>query len=261
MKRGICIGSLPKDASLEERFELARRAGFDGVEINTIEEPAEREEMARLARRIGIELHSVMASGHWKTPLSSADEETRRAGLANIRASVDTARAVGASTVLVVPGVVNETQSYAQVYETALGSVRELAAYAEQHGVRLGIENVWNRFLLSPREMGQFLSEVGSRSVGLYFDCGNILAYGYPQVWIRELGPCIVKVHVKDYDTNTRQFRHLLQGSVNWREVRTALREVGYDDYLTAELPLYPSYPEQMVIDTAAQIARIIDGE
>src|SRR5256885_725559 len=133
---------------------------------------------------------------------------------------------------------------------------RELAAYAESHGIRLGVENVWNRFLLTPREMGQFLTEVGSRSVGLYFDCGNILNYGYPQQWIRELGSSIVKVHVKDFDSSTRQFRHLLQGSVNWKEVRAALLEVGYDDYLTAELPLYPSYPDQMVYDTANHLAR-----
>lgn len=261
MKRGICIGSLPKELDTEAKLALAKRAGFDGVEINTIDDPAEREAVTAAARRIGVELHSVMASGHWKSPLSSADEETRQAGLANIRASVDTARAVGATTVLVVPAVVNETQSYASTYELALQSMRELARYAEQQGIRLGVENVWNRFLLTPREMGQFLSEIGSRSVGLYFDCGNILAYGYPQLWIRELGSALVKVHVKDFDSSTRQFKHLLQGSVNWKEVRAALQEVGYDDYLTAELPLYPAYPDQMVFDTANHLARIIAGE
>ena len=36
---------------------------------------------------------------------------------------------------------------------------------------------------------------------------------------------------------------------------------VGYDDYLTAELPLYPTYPDQMVFDTANHLARIIAGE
>lgn len=261
MKRGICVGCLPKDLSLEEKFGLAKRAGFDGVEINTLEEAGEREEAARLASRAGIEIPSVMASGHWKFPLSSDDEETRQAGLANIRASVDTARAVGASTVLVVPGVVNETQSYGSVYETALRSMRELAPYAESRGVRLAVENVWNRFLLTPREMGQFLAEINSPSVGLYFDCGNILAYGFPQVWIRELGTSILKVHVKDFDLGTRQFRQLLQGSVNWKEVRAALLEIGYDDYVTVELPAYNVYPDQFVIDTCAQLGRILAGE
>src|SRR5947207_2319433 len=260
MKRGICWGSLP-NLPAAERLELAKRAGFDGVELNTLDSAAEREEAASAARRIGIELPSVMGGAHWKYPLSSNDEETRQASLAGIRASIDTARAVGAGTVLVVPAVINETQPYAEAYEIAVRSVRELATYAESHGVRLGVENVWNRFLLTPREMGQFLAEVGSRSVGLYFDCGNILNYGYPQQWIRELGSSIIKVHVKDFDSSTRQFRHLLQGSVNWKEVRAALLEVGYDDYLTAELPLYPTYPDQMVFDTANHLARIIAGE
>jgi L-ribulose-5-phosphate 3-epimerase len=157
--------------------------------------------------------------------------------------------------------VVNERQSYSSTYEIALQSMREAAAYAESHGIRLGVENVWNRFLLTPREMGRFLTEIGSRNVGLYFDCGNILAYGYPQTWIRELGTSLVKVHVKDFESPTRQWRHLLQGSVPWLEVREALREVGYDDYLTAELPLYPQFADQMVFDTANHLTRIIAGE
>ncbi|MBI3911835.1 MAG: sugar phosphate isomerase/epimerase [Armatimonadetes bacterium] len=261
MKKGICIGCLPRDASLAEKLRLAKRAGYDGVEINTLASAAEREEYAALAREIGIELPSVMASGHWQYPLSSDNEETRQAGLANIRASVDTAAAVGAATVLVVPGVVNDTQPYASAYEIALRSVRELAPYAAARRIRLGVENVWNRFLLSSREMGQFLAEVNSPAVGLYFDCGNIMAYGYPQLWLRELRQWLLKVHVKDFDTNTRQFRHLLQGNVPWKEVHAALVEADYHDYLTVELPPYPAYGDQMVFDSARQLDRIIAGE
>jgi hexulose-6-phosphate isomerase len=260
MKKGICYGSLPGSWSDEEKFRLVQRAGYDGIEINTLEDPAERPRMAVLAHDLGLELHGVMASGHWKNPLSSADEATRQAGLANLRASIDTARAVGATTVLTVPGVVNETQSYQQTYELALKSVQEAAKYAQEQGIQLGVENVWNRFLLTPKEMADFIAAIDSPNVGLYFDCGNILNYGYPQLWIRELGPLICKVHVKDFDSSTRQFRPLLQGSVNWSEVRIALQEVGYDGYLTAELPLYPSYPDQMVLDTSHHLDRIIAG-
>jgi hexulose-6-phosphate isomerase len=109
--------------------------------------------------------------------------------------------------------------------------------------------------------MRQYLEEIAAPNVGLYFDCGNILNYGYPQTWIREMGDHLIKVHVKDFDSNTRQFRHLLQGSVNWKEVRAALAEVGYHDYLTVELPLYPAYPDQMVIDSSHHLNRIISGE
>jgi len=260
LKKGICYGCLPRDLSDEEKFRLAKRAGYDGVEINTLENPADRERMSALAREIGLELPSVMHTALWQKPLSSPDEATRQAGIENLRASIDTAKAVGATTVLVVPAVITETQPYAQAYDLSLRSHREIAPYAEQQGIQLAIENVWNRFLLSPKEMKEFIEAVGSPNVGLYFDCGNILAYGYPQQWIRELGHLLRKVHVKDFDLQTRTFKHLLQGSVNWPEVRAALREVGYDDYLTAELPLYPTYSDQMVIDTSHHIDRIIAG-
>ncbi|MBM3459570.1 MAG: sugar phosphate isomerase/epimerase, partial [Armatimonadetes bacterium] len=231
-----------------------------GVEINTLEDAAARAQFRDAAAAAGVELPSVMASGHWQNPLSSPDEEVRQKGLANIRASVDTAVAVGASVVLVVPAVVNDTQPYGEAYEISLRSLRELAPYAAEHGIRLGVENVWNRFLLTPREMEGYLTEVAAPNVGLYFDCGNILNYGHPQAWIRELGHRIIKVHVKDFDSNLRQFRHLLQGSVNWKEVRAALAEIGYDDYLTVELPQYPVYPDQMAIDSSNHLDRIIAG-
>jgi hexulose-6-phosphate isomerase len=258
VKKGICIGCLPGDLSNEAKLQLAKEAGFDGVEINTFDDLDECRRLTETARRLGLELHSVMASGHWSYPLSSRDDTVRQKGLDNIRQSVETARVCGATTVLVVPGVVQPDQPYAETYKIALASMRELAGYAGERGIRLGVENVWNRFLLTPLEMARFLEEVGSPHVGLYFDCGNILAYGYPQQWIRELGSLLIKVHVKDFESSTRQWKYLLQGSVDWKAVRTALAEVGYDDYLTAEMSPYPQFPDQMVRDTSAHLERII---
>ncbi len=261
MKKGICIGCLPKEYSLTEKFALAARAGYHGVEIGGLATAEERDEALAAARAAGIEIPSVMASGHWAHPLSSPEEATRQEGLQHMRWSIDTAVAVGASVVLIVPGVVNETQPYADAYSRSLASLKEVAEYAQASGIRVGVENVWNRFLLAPREMAGFIADIGSPAVGLYFDCGNILNYGHPQSWIRELGELIIKVHVKDFDVATRQFRHLLQGSVNWKEVRSALREIGYDDYLTVELPVYPTFPDQMAIDSSHHLDRIIAGE
>ena len=261
MKKGICIGCLPGELSDEAKLHLAKDAGYDGVEINTFDDLDACRRLTEVAQRLGIELHSVMASGHWTYPLSSRDETVRRKGIANIQQSVETALVCGAKTVLVVPGVVQPDQPYGETYEIALNSMRELAWYAGERSMRLGIENVWNRFLLTPREMGQFLSELNSPHVGLYFDCGNILAYGYPQQWIRELGSHLVKVHVKDFESGSRQWKYLLQGSVDWKAVRAALSEVGYDDYLTAEMGPFPVFPDQMARDTAAHLDRIIRGE
>src|SRR5262245_60639229 len=170
MKKGICIGCLPGNLADTEKLKLAKEAGYDGVEVNTCEDLRAAEQLVGVARQVGIELPSVMASGHWKFPLSSPDEQTRQQGLANIRLSVDTAVVCGSTTVLVVPGVVNEKQPYADAYRIALQSMQELAAYAGDHGIKLAVENVWNRFLLSPMEMQRFIQEIGSPHVGVYFD-------------------------------------------------------------------------------------------
>jgi L-ribulose-5-phosphate 3-epimerase len=260
MKVGICYGCLPGGLSDEAKMDLLKAAGYDGTEVNTYDDLEQARRVNDLARERGLEIHSVMASGHWQWPLSDPDEETRQKGLANIRQSVETALVCGADTVLVVPAVVKEDSDYTVVWDTALKSMRELAGYAQERGVVLAVENVWNKFLLTPREMVQFIEAVGSPAVAAYFDTGNIMAYGFPQVWIRALKGRLQRVHVKDFHSGTMQFRMLLQGSVNFPAVRTALQAVGYDGYLSAELPLYSHYPEQGIHDIAAQIRRIIAG-
>ncbi len=266
MKKGIVFGCVPakagaKDLTPEDRLRLARDAGFEGVEVGTYDDLGECERLAAQARGIGIEIHSVMASGHWGFPLSSLDEETRQKGLANIRQSVDTARVSGADTVLVVPGVVNEATPYEAAWDTSLKSMRELAPYAEKNGIVLAVENVWNKFLLTPREMLQFMAACESPAVAAYFDVGNILIYGYPDQWIRSLGTQLRKVHLKDFEIATRSWKTLLQGNVPWDRVRQALLDVKYTGYCSVELPPYNAYPDQFVYDCARQVERIFAGE
>lgn len=267
MKKGIVFGCIPATRgagtpmSPEDRLRLAKDAGFQGVEIGTMDDLAECERLAGQARSIGIEIHSVMASGHWANPLSSPDEETRRKGVANIRQSVDTAKVSGADTVLVVPGVVNEQTPYELAWDLSLKSMRELAPYAEKEGICLAVENVWNKFLLSPPEMLRFIDACESPAVAAYFDVGNILIYGYPDQWIRSLGSKLKKVHLKDFEVQTRSWKNLLQGNVPWAKVRQALLDVGYTDYCSVELPAYVAYPDQFVYDCARQVDRILAGE
>ncbi len=261
MKKGICMGSLPADWDDRAKLELAKRAGFDGVEVSLIDDPTERSKLKRIADEVGIRIHSVMGGRLWKFPLSSLDEETRKKGMETVALGIECAAELGAETLLVVPGVVDKETPYEKAYERSLAALKELAPLAEKHGVYLCVEDVWNRFLVSPLEMRKFIEEVGSDFVKAYFDVGNILMYGWPEQWIRILGPLVRAVHVKDFDLRTRQFVYLLQGDVDWKAVREALVEVGYDGYLTAELPPYRSYPDQMAFDTSAALDRIIRGE
>jgi len=218
------------------------------VEIGASESDDELRRLKAIADATGMEIPSIMGGPHWQFPLSDPDPKVRKKCADSFQHALETAHLVGADTVLLVPGVVNENVTYEEAYARSQAEIRELAKVAEASQVYLGLENVWNKFLLSPLEFVQFIDEIGSPYVQAYFDCGNILTYGYPQHWIRTLGARIKKV------------TYLLHGHVTWAEVRKALADVGYDDYLTVELPPYPQAPELMVYDSARQLDRIIEG-
>jgi len=259
VKKGIYFGSLPAKLPLADRFALARQAGLDGVEIpSNYESQQEVEELAAAAAAAGIKIHSVMASTHWQFPLSSTDEAVRVQGVEGIKHALWVAKWAGADTVLVVPAVVNEDVSYAAAWEISRKSIKELLPAAEETGIRMGLENVWNKFLLSPLEMRDYIDDFDHELVCAYFDVGNILMYGYPHQWIEILGERICKIHVKDFSIQKRDFVPLLTGSVDFPRIMNALRGVGYNDYLTAELAGYPQYPEQMVLDTGAHLQLIV---
>ncbi len=228
--------------------------------MRPLESVDEAAEVGKLAADAGVEIAGVMAGTHWQLPLSSTDEETRAKGVEGIKNALAIANAAGTNTVLVVPGVVNEDTSYAAAYDISQKSLRELLPTAEELGVTMLLENVWNKFLLSPLEMRDYIDSFDTPLIQAYFDVGNILLYGYPHQWIEILGKRIKRVHIKDFDTGTRQFVGLLQGDVDYPRVMNALRGVGYDDYLIAELGPYKQYPERFVYDTAAQIEAIINS-
>ncbi|MCL6442906.1 MAG: sugar phosphate isomerase/epimerase [Alicyclobacillus sp.] len=274
MKVGINQWCFPDGTPLDQVLEMSARAGFDGVELNlygpgavglTLETSAtEARQIQRQASDAGLELRSLSTGLLWQTPLSDPDPEVRAKGRQVVEKQIELAAVMGADTVLVVPGLVNRTVSYEDCYARAQEMVGKLAAVAERSGVRIGIENVWNKFLLSPMDMVRFIDGIGSKWVGAYFDVGNVLQFGFPEQWISSLGNRIFKVHVKDFLQsvgNINGFVPLLAGDVSWQAVRQALVDVGYDDYLTAELAPYSYYSDQLIIDTALHIRRIIDGE
>jgi len=161
-----------------------------------------------------------------------------------LKITLGDAQAYGADTVLLVPGRVTDIISYDQVWDRTTAEIKKMIPMAEQMNIRIAIENVWNNFLLSPLEAARYVDQFNSRAVGFYFDCGNILAYGYPEQWIRILGKRIAKIHIKEYSlkiANTQGksagFKVLLgEGDVNWPAVMKALNEIGYSDWTTIEM-------------------------
>jgi len=230
------------------------------VEINTLSTPDERRPYKEIANSVGIEIPSIRNSRHWVKPLSDPDPEVRRESVQGVIDSIETAAVVGADTVLLVPAVVNERVTYEEAYERSQAEIRELAKIAEGKHIFIAIENVWNKFLLSPIEFARYIDEFESDYIVAYFDVGNIMLYGYPQHWIRTLGKRIKKVHVKGFDTNKRIFTYLYEGNMDWKAVRKAFKDVGYDDYLTAELPINRDDPEGTVRKISKDLDRIIAG-
>ena len=257
LKKALVYSMLPGDLNTEDRMKLARDCGFDGVEAPPITSAAETAAMRDAAAKAGIEIHSVIFGG-WGKPLSSADQKVAEEGTNLVREGLRGAREMGADCLLLVPAIVNESTRYEDAYHRSQKRIKECLAAAEAQKVRIAVENVWNNFLLSPMEFARYVDEYNSPYVRAYFDVGNVVVFGWPEDWIRTLAKRIFRVHVKDFKKDTREWKNLRDGSVNWLEVRKALDEVGYNGYLTAELG---GGDASYLRDVASRMDKIIAGE
>lgn len=256
LKKALVFSMLPGDLSYVERFKLAAEVGFEGIEMPPVSDTNEIRKVRAASEAAGIPIHSIIYGG-WHAPLSSGDPRVVDRGLTDVRAAMECAKELGADTVLLVPAIVNENTRYADAYTRSQQNIRKLVPLAEKLKVVIAVENVWNNFLLSPLEFARYVDEFRSSYVKAYFDVGNVLAFGWSEDWIRTLGKRIHRVHLKDFKRGTRQFVNLLDGDVNWREVRKALAEVGYRGFLTAELG---GGDANYLRDVAQRIERIIAG-
>ncbi len=236
LKKAVLISMLPKEMSYLDRFKLAIDCGFEAMEAQTITDQKEAEQIKEAADQAKLRIHSVMNMDHWKYPLSSSDPNDVATSLKGMETSLRNAKLWGADTVLLVPAVVNPTTTIPQAWQRSVPNIKKLIPLAKELNVVIAIEEVWNKFLLTPADHAKYVDEFKSPFIKAYFDVGNIVMYGYPQEWIRTLGKRIVKFHLKDFDTKTRNFVALREGSIDWKEVRKAIGEIGYSGYLTVEL-------------------------
>ena len=198
---------LPGKIPVLDRFQMARDAGFEAIECPTTPDAGAAEELLAASRKTALPIHSVMNSEHWRSPLSSADPAVVEKSLEGMRTSLRNAKMWGADTVLLVPAVVNPETTYAQAWERSQRQIRKLIPLAEEARVIIGIEEVWNKFLLSPLEFARYVDEFASPWIRAYFDIGNVAIQGYPQDWIRTLGKRIVKLHFKDFSFKKKRGR------------------------------------------------------
>jgi L-ribulose-5-phosphate 3-epimerase len=266
---------LQSEADFARCFDTAVQVGFEAVQLFvspkgffSLESPEQvTAQIAHRARACGVELTSLEIEP-FSYLLTDDDAEVRAAGLKTVRRAMEVAAAIGAPGVLLIPGYVGlpwdpktKPVRYDLAYERTRAALAELAPDAERLGVPILVENIWNKFLLSPLEMRALIDELGSPRVGVLLDTGNVLAFGYPEQWIRILGPRIKEVHLKDFRESVGGiggFVGLLEGDVNWPEVIAALEEIGYNGFLTAEVFPYHHHPDAVLRHTSQSMDRIL---
>jgi L-ribulose-5-phosphate 3-epimerase len=273
MKKSISIWSFPSDQPLQAKLALAREAGFAGFEIDLTESgpinlastTADLKKVHQLFETSGLALSGLATGLYWGANPASNDPAVRERASHILSRQLEVAEGLGIDGVLVVPGSVGvdfipgcEVVPYEIAWQRATDFVRSHLPEAEKRRVRIGIENVWNKFLLSPLEMHGFINQFQSEWVGAYFDVGNALANGYPEHWIDILGNRILRVHFKDYRRavgSVDGFCDLLSGDVNWPAVARALRTQQYAGWVTAEMippvPFYKHAPEVLIHNTS----------
>ncbi|HHY08569.1 MAG TPA: sugar phosphate isomerase/epimerase [Corynebacteriales bacterium] len=299
MKTGIFQGCFPQDMQLDQCMDLARRIGFDAIELSlecpkeVWEDPAvagnedvmnigrsaglgdprpgaltieytdgDLESVAQSARKSGTKILGLASLAMFAYPLTSETKRVSDKGMEVAEKLIKAGAFFGAESVLIMPGMVTSDTPYDVAWERSKDALKSLLKKAKQYGVKLAVENVWNKFLLSPLEMTEYIDSFNSDYARVYFDVGNVAIYGYPEQWIRILGHRISNVHLKDFSRevgNICGFTHLLAGDVDWPRVMSALKQIGYDGYVTLEVPPYRHLSEKGLEDSISTIRRLIE--
>jgi hexulose-6-phosphate isomerase len=259
IKKAVLLSMLPRNLSFQERFQLGRDVGFEEIECPTTPDRSEAEQIKQASQKTGLRIHSVMNQAHWKYPLSSSDPTVVDTSIKGMETSLENAAYWGADTVLLVPAVVNAETSYRDAWARSQERIRQLVPLAAKLKVVIAVEEVWNKFLVSPLEFVRYVDDFHSPWVKAYFDVGNVLIWAYPQDWIRTLGKRIVKLHFKDFTFKDRaaKFVNLGEGEIDWREVHKALADIGFQGTATVEL----SGGDQAYLkDVSSRVDRILAG-
>jgi hexulose-6-phosphate isomerase len=261
LRKAIMHSTIGVKGSVLEKYRVMKEAGFEGVEPMG---GMDREEVLAALKETGLQAASVCCHTHWQKPLSAPDEATRKIGLDGLVQSLQDARAYGALSVLLVPGVARDGVTYQQCFERSIVEIKKAIPVAREAGVKIAIENVGNNFIMSPEQAIEYLDAINSDSVGWHFDIGNAGRVGPAERWINLLGKRIIKIHVKDFSANpapagtrTGGRPKLLDGDTNWPAVMKALDAAGYSGWAISEQPTEQASDLESARDLARRMDRI----
>lgn len=214
-------------------FEKYKALGFDGLEGQSPGMPVAATKAA--IAKVGFPVHGVVDSVHWNDRLSSPDPAIREKGRVALEQAIRDSKAVGGTSVLLVPGrVTGPEETHDDVWKRSIVEIRKVLPIADEHKIHVLIENVWNGFCETPEQYRDYIDEIDSPWVGAYFDIGNVRKFGKPEEWIQLLGKRVVKLDVKDWGVKNG-FCRLGEGDVDWPAVRAALKEINYTGWATRE--------------------------
>jgi hexulose-6-phosphate isomerase len=254
IRKAIMYGTIGHQGSVLEKLQAVKAAGFEGVEPMS---HMNQDEVLQALEQTGLKPASVCCNTHWSKPLSHPDARARREGLEGLLQALKDARRYGATSVLLVPGVVNKDVSYQDCFERSAAEIRKAVPQAGELGVKIAIENVWNNFITKPSQAVEFLAAIDSAQVGWHFDIGNVLRYGAPEDWIPVLGKRILKLHIKEYSKFKKFSVRFFEGDNNWPAIMKALDDVGYQGWGISEQPGDQSKDAGALKDLSGRMDRV----
>ncbi len=287
IKKSYQLFGFPIDWGVKKSLDVAKAAGFDAVEVNLREEigditlgtkKSQLMEIYNYAESIGMRISGIATETLWAYPLTSNIKEKSDKADIIVEKMIEVATYLKAENILIIPGLVhtdlksvispeikisNERMSYEEVYERAIEKISKYGEWCKGKGVTIAIENIfWNKFLLSPFDIINFIDKINSENVKIYLDVGNVLLCGLPEHWIKMFGKKRIQaLHLKDLDTsisNFNGFKSLLAGDVDWEEVYRSLIKIDYNGYVTYEgFTYYKYYPEEQAFSASRAIDKI----
>ena len=245
IQKAVKYQMIQGDSTVRDKFKMIRDLGFDGVEPG-IRHADQRAEMLQASEATGVKIHGVVNS---RNP--------------DIKSAIDLAKYFGATSVLVVVPTLAKG-SYLENYRQRQDIIRRAVDHAEKQDISILIENVWASFLNEPLSMARFVDELDSSRVGVYFDVGNNIRWGYAAHWIEVLGKRIVKLDIKEYSRELQNSEGLRagfkvkigEGSVDWPRVRRELEQIDFQGWATAEVG---GGGRERLADIAQRMNRVLD--
>jgi len=252
--KAIMYATIAFKGSVLEKFKAVKAAGFEGVEPMS---HMNQDEVVKAFEETGLKPASVCCNTHWGKPLSDPDEKKRQEGREGLVVALKDAKRYGATSVLLVPGKVTKEVSYDDCWKRSIAEIKKVVPVAEELGVKLAIENVWNDFITKPEQAKEYLDEINSPFVGWHFDIGNVIRYGPAETWIPVIGKRIVKLHIKEFSKVKGFGVKFFEGDNNWPAIMKALDEAGYKGWGISEQPGNQSQDAEALKDLSARMDKV----